>query len=139
MRTQSPLVVAVLAVTLAFAYGQEHTFAGLVAGNRPSGRPNAIPKLISLARTTLEGCLARGNEADPYLLTEKGSGKTVTVVGSKDLAPHVGHIVRVRGAMSAGERYFHATQVETLADSCLADEVPLPWDNDLIAEVRPEN
>ena len=122
-----------LALTLAGANAQELTLIGLAEGKEPAKKAET-PALTSLGQLTLEGCLARGNEADPYLLTEKGTGKTVTVVGTSDLEQQLGHLVKLRGAMSAGERYFHATQVEMVANSCLKGAVPVPSNKGLTAD-----
>ena len=73
---------------------------------------------------TKQGCLKRGDEADPYILTESKTGKEITVVGSVDLANHVGHTVRVQGEQKAEGRVFHVTGVEQVASSC----DPLPSD-----------
>jgi len=106
------------------APAQDFTLTGLADARQPSAKSEEVPTLTSLGRISLEGCLTRGNEADPYLLAEKGTGKTVTVVGTNELEQHLGHLVKVRGAMSTGERYFHATQVETVASSCVGSTVP---------------
>jgi osmotically-inducible protein OsmY len=126
-------LIAGLALTLAGANAQDLTLIGLAEGKEPA-KKTAAPALTSLGQLTLEGCLVRGNEADPYLLTEKGTGKTVTVVGTSDLEQQLGRLVKLRGAMSAGERYFHATQVEMMANSCLNDAVPVPSDKGLTAD-----
>ncbi len=129
------LLVAIGLVVLAGAAApaQDIALIGLSEAKEPA-KSNPSPALNSLGRLTLEGCLARGNEADPYLLTEKGTGKTVTVVGTTDLEPHVGHLVKVRGAMSAGDRYFHATQVEMVASSCTGNGVPFPSGKEITAD-----
>ena len=50
---------------------------------------------------SITGCLSKGDSADEFLLTAK-NGSTWEMRGnsSVDLAPHVGHEVRVKGAVS---------------------------------------
>jgi osmotically-inducible protein OsmY len=67
---------------------------------------------------TKQGCLKRGNEADPYLLEQSESAGTITVVGSADLAQHIHHTVRLHGREESDGRVFHATTVEQIATSC---------------------
>jgi osmotically-inducible protein OsmY len=131
-------LIAGLALTLAGANAQDLTLIGLAEGTEPA-KKTETPVLTSLGQLTLEGCLVRGNETDPYLLTEKGTAKTVTVVGTSDLEQQLGRLVKVRGAMSAGERYFHATQVERVANSCVNDVVPVPSDKGLTADEQGNN
>jgi hypothetical protein len=122
MINRRPFLVIALTLGLAEAKAQDFTLIGLSEGKEPSNT-DGIPLPTSLRRLTLEGCLARGNEAHPFLLTEKNTGKAVTVVGTSELEQHLGHLVRVRGARSVDDRYFHATYVETLADSCGGNEL----------------
>jgi hypothetical protein len=67
---------------------------------------------------TKQGCLKRGNEADPYLLEENETAEAVTVVGSADLANHINHMVRLHGREEGEGRVFHVTTVEQIATSC---------------------
>lgn len=67
---------------------------------------------------TKQGCLKRGDEADPYLLEESETAEAVTVVGSADLAKHVNHMVRLHGREEAEGHVFHVTTVEQIAASC---------------------
>ncbi len=66
------------------------------------------------------GCLTRGDESDPYILTEKedGGGDRITVVGSPDLENYIDRMVRVYGDKEGDGRVFHATKVEQIAPSC---------------------
>jgi hypothetical protein len=132
-----------LLLTLAGARAEDFTLIGLSEGKEPekelSKRADKVPTLTSLGRLTLEGCLARGNEADPYLLTEKDSGKTVNVVGTGDLEHHLGRLVKARGARSADERYFHATAVEALAGSCTGNDSLSPSSDSWAANSRSDS
>ncbi len=76
---------------------------------------DAVKEALDLSKT---GCLTQGDEADPFILTDKESGDRITVVGSPDLPKHVGHTVTIHGSKESDGRVFHATQVEHVSASC---------------------
>lgn len=69
------------------------------------------------AETTLTGCLKAAGGT--YSLTDK-SGKTVTVMGSADLAKHANHQVELTGTMSkkGDQQQFSVTAIKHIAPSC---------------------
>lgn len=75
----------------------------------------AVKEALDLSRT---GCLTQGDEADPFILTDKESGDRITVVGSPDLPKHVGHTVTIHGGKESDGRVFHATKVEHVSAAC---------------------
>jgi hypothetical protein len=70
---------------------------------------------------TVTGCLTRADRAGVYTIREEGTGFTITVTGSDDLAQYsAGHKVRVTGKMvrEQGEDLFRVTKVEQLSTTC---------------------
>lgn len=76
----------------------------------------AVP--AQLGAKALTGCLEKGDEADPFILTIQKTGERITVVGDAELPKHLNHTVKVSGKEEGGGRVFHATKVEHVADSC---------------------
>jgi hypothetical protein len=75
----------------------------------------AVQENLGLSK---QGCLKRGDESDPYILTDAETGEEITVIGSGDLARHVDHMVRVRGQRESDGRVFQVTEIEQIASSC---------------------
>jgi hypothetical protein len=70
---------------------------------------------------TITGCLAKGDTADQYILTDSKSGTKTTVTASSDvgLAKHASnHTVRLTGTKSGDS--FTATKVEHVSATCEA-------------------
>jgi hypothetical protein len=67
---------------------------------------------------TLTGCLSRGDRPGFYTVREEGTGFSITVAGSDDLAKYsAGHKVRLTGKMAReeGRDVFRVTKVEQLS------------------------
>jgi hypothetical protein len=70
---------------------------------------------------TIIGCLTRGSRAGVYSIREEGTGFTIAVTGSDDLAKYSsGQKVRVTGKMvrEQGEDLFRVSSVEQLSTTC---------------------
>lgn len=64
------------------------------------------------------GCLAKGDEAGTFELTNVGDSKDeYELVGGKDLAAHVGHKVEVKGTLVSGKEAAHAEGGKTAAEA----------------------
>ena len=72
--------------------------------------------------TTVQGCLAKGEQPDTYQI--QADGKTYILAGNKDeLEKHVGKMVAISGApekggASAEAASFKVTAITKVADSC---------------------
>ena len=79
--------------------------------------PQAEPAAAGDAEVTLTGCLE--GAAGAYTLTTEGGEKYV-VMGSADLAKHVGHTVKITGtkADAAGKLTLKAAKIEHISPSC---------------------
>jgi|SRR5690348_600243 uncharacterized protein YpmB len=71
--------------------------------------------------TTVQGCLAKGDQPDTYQI--QADGKTYVLAGKKDeLEKHVGKMVAISGApekgASAEAMQFKVSAITKVADSC---------------------
>jgi hypothetical protein len=67
---------------------------------------------------TVTGCV--GGSAGSYTLTNGRYKNGVAVSGSDDLAPHIGHTVKLTGSWSEDKKTFNETKVDMVSASCTA-------------------
>lgn len=65
---------------------------------------------------TVTGCV--GGSAGSYTLTNGRHKNGVGVSGSDDLAPHVGHTVKLTGSWSDDKKTFNETKVDMVSETC---------------------
>ncbi len=65
---------------------------------------------------SMTGCLAKGADADTYMLTDVEKGpKTVMIAESTpNLAPHVGHKIEITGTAVPGKDKTHTMKVSAI-------------------------
>ena len=64
----------------------------------------------------LTGCVAK--DGDNYMVTNGHYKSGFAVHGKDDLAPHVGHTVRLSGTWATPGKDFNETNVKMVSDSC---------------------
>jgi hypothetical protein len=87
------------------------------------------------ARTTVTGCLQKGDEADVFALTGENGKNYELVTRNVKLSVHVGHKVRVTGALieeeseqqerEAGEGWagkIYVTSLKVVSETCKSSE-----------------
>jgi hypothetical protein len=73
----------------------------------------------SAAEASITGCLAKGDTAETYVLTEEKTEAKTTVQGSADLEKHVSHKVTLFGTKGDGAHpMFQVTRIQHVATSC---------------------
>ena len=86
-----------------------------------------LPAFGQAQRDTITGCLNRSDRLGFYSIREEGTGFTIIVTGSDDLAQYSqGHKVRVTGKMAReqGEDLFRVASVEQLSTTCETAAIP---------------
>jgi small ligand-binding sensory domain FIST len=65
---------------------------------------------------SMTGCLAKGDEAGTFKLTDLASGPKVVAIASTtaDLAPHLGHKVEITGVAIPGKDKVHTMNVSAV-------------------------
>ena len=70
----------------------------------------------SMKGKTATGCIEKSD--DGYVLKNGRYKNGVKVTGSDDLAPHVGHTVKLTGSWAAPGQEFNETKLDMVSDTC---------------------
>src|ERR1700729_3519784 len=94
------------------------TFAACVVGFGARAEAQGAP-----AEHSMTGCLAKGDDAGTFKLTdlEKGPKEVVIAQTTANLAPHLGHKVEITGIVSPGKEKTHTmkvTAVKMISSTC---------------------
>jgi hypothetical protein len=94
------------------------TFAACIAGFGFGSQAQAAP-----GEHSMTGCLAKGDDAGTYKLTnlEKGPSEVVIAESTANLAPHLGHKVQITGVAVPGKDKMHTmkvTAVKMISSKC---------------------
>jgi hypothetical protein len=106
----SAIAIACLAVA-SFAYGQE---PGQGAPPAPNQQQTDTPKV------SVTGCLAKGDGANTYMITDQKSGDKLPFSGPDKLDKYVNQTVTLTGTMSAAgsAKVFKPERISTVSPSC---------------------
>ena len=94
-----------IAVVFAFAVMAVAQDAGAQSGSGASAKSG------SSSGKTLTGCVSKGDDGS-YMV------RGAKVTGSDDLAPHVGHTVKLTGTWTTPRKEFSETKLDMVSDTC---------------------
>lgn len=86
----------------------------------PSRQPDS-PDAVQAQRISVTGCLAKGTEANQYMLTDSSSHEKYTFPGPSQLDRFLNQTVKMTGAMEAGdhgEKVFRPESIAPVSASC---------------------
>jgi len=109
-------MISTLAISATFLAG--FAFAQQPDERRPGQSSTSSTATSSAQDKTVSGCLAKGDSANMYVLTEKDSGNkwhlTEAATANIDFTKHVNHEVRVKGKeMAASHSRSSSTSAQT--------------------------
>lgn len=101
-----------MAVLFAFAI----TAAAQDTGASQSSMAKSKKSSMSSGSKSTTGCIEKSG--DGYVLKNSKNKEGVKVTGSDDLAPHVGHTVKLTGSWTTPGQEFAETKLDMVSDTC---------------------
>ncbi len=118
------LVILAVALLLGFTAAAQTATESAKGAKKAKTATAATAAPTAPKSHTMTGCI--GGSAGKFTITNGNYKNGMAVAGSDDLAPQVGHTVKLTGTWATDKKTFNETKVDMVKDSCAAAAAAAP-------------